>query len=184
VNEEGQAGRGRRPFTRSVSTRATRIDANSNARVENENEDSPSPWPSPPVGAREEIQSAMQSDAVVTEVIQSDAEVTQVGLQINGLRGLRRLGSHAFLRDPRRSRAFDFRFTIADLRFGRPTKMSLVTPLRSRLRPTSARQADASAFVRTLRRDESARQDPPSRRRFGAASLRPACGTTARQARR
>jgi hypothetical protein len=44
------------------------------------------------------------SDAEVTQVTQSDAEVTQPFLQINGLRGLRRLGSHAFLRDPKRSR--------------------------------------------------------------------------------
>jgi hypothetical protein len=68
-----------------------------------------------------------ESDAVVRQVIQSDAEVTQVLLQINGLRGLRRLGSHAFLRDPKRSRPFNFRFTIADLRFRSRTKMSLVT---------------------------------------------------------
>ena len=43
-----------------------------------------------------------RSDAVVRQVTQSDAEVTQVGLKINGLRGLRRLASHGFLRDAMR----------------------------------------------------------------------------------
>jgi len=45
----------------------------------------------------------MPSDAGVTEVTRSDAEVTQAALQIKGLRGLIRLDSLAFLRNARRS---------------------------------------------------------------------------------
>jgi hypothetical protein len=44
------------------------------------------------------------SDAEVTQVTQGDAEVTQVLLQIKGLRGLRRLASHANIFAARRSR--------------------------------------------------------------------------------
>jgi hypothetical protein len=43
------------------------------------------------------------SDAEVTQVTQGDAEVTQPGLEINGLRGLLRLSSHAILFRAKRS---------------------------------------------------------------------------------
>jgi hypothetical protein len=53
---------------------------------------------------KEVKQKRRRSDAEQLKVTQSDAEVTQVGLQINGLRGLRRIASHANIFAAKRSR--------------------------------------------------------------------------------
>jgi hypothetical protein len=49
-------------------------------------------------------------------------------LQINALRRLRRLASHSNIFAARRSRPFNFRFTIADLRFGNGAPSSQPSP--------------------------------------------------------
>jgi hypothetical protein len=47
----------------------------------------------------------VQSEAEAEKALPSVTEVKQPGLKINGLRKVLRLGSHAFLRDPKRSEA-------------------------------------------------------------------------------